>query len=95
MISLSVTTYAQVDSIRIDLIPISIDSIQLSIWEVHTKEGSMPDQEEEYEKELERVVLSDNDQQVLITKFRDPKSYDQTRALPYHFRCENNTFTIR
>ena len=85
LILLSVTTYSQVDSISNNLIPNHVDSIELSIWDVHTKEMSISNHEEEYEKELERITLSDDNQKVLITNFLDFNSYDQTRALIYHY----------
>ena len=78
--------YSQVDSLNLDLIPNTLDSIQLSIWEVHNKEMSLLGQEEKkLEKELERATLSKKDQQLFITNLQNPKSYDQSRALPYHY----------
>jgi hypothetical protein len=78
--------YSQVDSVNLDLLPNTLDSIQFSIWEVHNKEMSLPDQEEnEYAKELERKTLSKKDQQLFITNLQNPKSYDGSRALPYHY----------
>ncbi|MEP2278478.1 hypothetical protein, partial [Maribacter sp.] len=82
---ISSIVYSQIDSLYLDLIPNTQDSIQFSIWEVHNKEMSLPDQEEkEYEKELARETLSKKDQQLCITNLQNPKSYDKSRALPYH-----------
>lgn len=85
-------TYSQVESINHQLIPNSVDSIQLSICEWNSKEMLIPSQDMKYETEIERVVLSDNDKEVLITKLRDPNSYDETRALPYHYNMVFDLF---
>lgn len=83
---------AQVDSLDVDLIPWGTDSIHLAVWEVYHKEGALPGQEEmEYELELYRVSLSQQDQELLLNRLKNPKSYDQTRALPYHY---NLVFSI-
>ena len=64
-----------------------IDSIHFSIWEVKSKEtSSIGDTiESEVQKELKRVNLTPEDQAILIKTLSDLRSYDQTRALLYHF----------
>jgi len=85
LLLLTLPAFSQVDSISNELIPLSIDSVQLTVWDVHTKEMSLPGQEKEYERELERITLSDKDQILLVNNLLDPKSYDQTRALLNHY----------
>lgn len=85
LIALGSPAHSQVDTVSNDLIPNETDSIRFSIWEVKTKEMSLPGQEIEYEKELEQALLSHNDQETLIANLLKPESYDQTRAQLYHY----------
>lgn len=86
-------TYSQIDSVKHNLIPNIVDSVDFSVWEVYTKEMSIQGQEkQEYEKELARTSLSQEDQQLLIPTLRNSKSYDYTRALPYHYNLVFYTY---
>lgn len=78
--------YAQISIDELNINSQLTDTIQFSIWEVHTKEMSTPgDTEKEYKKELKRVTLSKEDQELIIAKLKDPESYIQERALLYHY----------
>lgn len=95
LLNVAPPTFSQVDSISNELIPLSFDSLQLSVWDVHTKEMSLPGQEKEYEKELERITLSEDDQKILVANLLDPRSYDQTRALLYHYNLVFEIYSKR
>ncbi len=90
---LSVFTFAQADSISLASIPDQMDSIQLSVWKVYTKEMSSPGEEaQDYEKEIKRVTLSESDQRLLTKALLDPQSYSHSRALRYHYNLVFNGY---
>ncbi|MCL5245164.1 hypothetical protein M4I21_05045 [Cellulophaga sp. 20_2_10] len=78
--------YAQISIDELNINSQLTDRIQFSKWEVHTKEMSKPgDTEKEYKKELKRVTLSKEDQELISAKLKDPESYTQERDLLYHY----------
>jgi len=84
--------YAQIDSISKNILSSTIDSIQCSIWNMHTKEMSMAGNIQEYEFEIKRVTLSKIDTELFITKLLDHQSYDNSRALTYHYNIVFEVF---
>ncbi len=81
----STMLYSQLDSVFYYLPKAKIDSIQLSIWKVQTKETSSPSNPKEYQKQLKKVTLKLKDQQLFINTILDAQSYDNKVALLYHY----------
>jgi len=78
--------YTQIDSIDFNKAINNMDSIQFSLWDVHNKEMStLGETIQEYQKLLNQKTLSKSDEVLLIKSMRNAKSYDQLRALPYHY----------
>ena len=78
--------FSQVGKSKQNLIPVAVDSIQFSIWDIHSKETSTPGTKvEEYKKELGYTVLDKKDQDIFIRKLQSSKSYNQSRALLHHY----------
>lgn len=74
------------DSIALSSINLSADSIILSVWNIQTKEMSMPgDEPEEFSFELDRKRLSETDANSLIRQLKNQSSFDNSRALLYHY----------
>lgn len=80
----SVISYSQINSVDYELNMKNIDSIQFSIWNIHTKEMSTPNNIKEYKKKLKQVALKSIDQELFIKTILDTKSYDGSLALLYH-----------
>ncbi len=80
----SVISYSQINSFDYELNIKNIDSIQFSIWNIHTKEMSTPNKIKEYKKKLKQVTLKTIDQELFIKTILDTKSYDGSLALLYH-----------
>ena len=85
--------FSQIDSLTLDLLPSSYDSVVFSVWDVQTKETGMPlnifdpinSEVDEYERELGRTSLSLKDSKSWIKKISKKSSYAQSRALIYHY----------
>ena len=83
---ISIISYSQTNPISNLLPSKELDSIQFSIWNIQTKDMSSPNsKDKEYEKKLATVTLSNKDKDLLITNLLNPKSYNQKRALLYHY----------
>ena len=52
------------------------------------KEMSIPGQEEEFERELGRALLTKKDQEIFLQQLHDPTSYDHSRAQLYHYNLK-------
>ncbi|PKB45069.1 hypothetical protein AX016_3306 [Cellulophaga sp. RHA19] len=86
LLLISSVCFSQVDKPKQNLIPVAVDSIQFSIWNIQSKEMSTPGTKvKEYKKELGYAFLSKKDQDIFIRKLKRPESYDQSRALLHHY----------
>jgi hypothetical protein len=73
------------DTTLLSSINLSSDSVILSVWNVQTKETSMPgDEPQEFSFELDRKRLSETDANLLIQLLKAGSSFDDSRALLYH-----------
>lgn len=90
-LSVLVFTYLSSNAQHLDSIPLSsfnlyADSVILSIWNIQTKEMSIPgDEPEEFSIQLDRKRLSGTDGNSLIRQLKKQSSFDNTRALLYHY----------
>jgi len=90
----SLITYSQTNTITTDFNSKSIDSIQLSVWEINNKETSSVGVENisYYEKKLKEVTLNKNDEKIFLKRLNDSTSYDNSRVLLNHFDVVLNIY---
>ena len=83
---LSLKSLAQTDTIPLQDISFSADSIVLAVWQIQTKEmSSSEDDATEFSIQLQREFLDLPDSKKLNTLLTQSASFDFTRALLYHY----------
>lgn len=86
LLFISSVCFSQVGKPKQNLIPVAVDSVQFSIWNIQSKETSTPDTKvKEYKKELGCAILGKKDQHTFIKKLQSPESYNSSRALLHHY----------
>ncbi len=86
MTAFSLFVCAQVDTMHAAILSVQFDHAEMALWEMHTKEMSTPGMElNEYEREVKRNTLTRAEANRLMKLLVKPGSYDQTRALLYHY----------